>query len=131
MNRRNTIQKQLLLDAVKKLDHPTAADILEEIRRTYPSISTGTVYRNVNLLIQEGKVRRLTMPDSPDRYDIELHQHYHMTCARCGRLFNIESPYLAELDRSIEQSTGFTIQGHTIFFKGVCPLCRQQHPNTR
>ncbi len=127
MNRRNTIQKPLLFDAIQSLDHPTAAELLERIRQTYPSISMGTVYRNVNLLIEEGKVRRLAMPDSPDRYDLELHQHYHMTCAQCGQLFNIESPYLQELDRSIEQSTGFSIQSHTIFFQGICPHCREKN----
>ena len=125
MNRRYSIQKQMILDALKKLDHPTAQEILDDISRQYPHLSIGTVYRNLNLLLEGGVIRRVSFPDSSDRFDIQLHPHYHMRCTRCGGIFNIDQDYLKDVDRRIEEHTGFSIESHNILFKGVCSFCKK------
>lgn len=124
MNRRHSIQKQMILEALRKLDHPTAQEVLEEVRKQYPHISMGTVYRNLNILSDTGVLKKLSSYDSPERFDIQLHPHYHMKCTRCGRIINIDEDYMEEVDRKIEQSTGFSIESHSIFFKGICPSCK-------
>ena len=50
--KRNTIQRQLVIAAVRFLaDHPTADEVYERITMEYPDISKGTVYRNLNSLV--------------------------------------------------------------------------------
>lgn len=125
MNRRHSIQKRLILDAAKRLDHPTAKDVLQEVGGEHPHISMGTVYRNLNLLSEEGILRKHAFPGSPDRFDTRTHPHYHIECAHCGRIFDIDAEYLAEIDKRAAQSTGFLVNSHSIFFKGVCPSCQK------
>ncbi len=122
--RRNSFQRQLVMDALKSLDHPTAQDVYTEIRKIYPQMSLGTVYRNLHQLAQDDVVRRLSFPDSPDRFDIHLEPHQHICCTRCGGYFNIGEASLGNIDRKVEDATGFEIKSHRMLFSGICPACR-------
>lgn len=126
MSRRHSIQRQLISDTLKRMDHPTAQDLLEEIRKEYPYLSMGTVYRNLNLLSTEGIVRKLSCQDSADRFEICLNPHYHIQCTSCGRYFDIDATYLrGDINKKIEEITGFLVKDSNVFFTGVCPLCQE------
>ncbi len=128
MKRRNSAQKQMILDALKKLKHPTVQEVLDEVIKQYPHMSRATVYRNLHLLAEYGVIKSLTFPDSPERFDLQMSMHYHMTCTRCGEIFNIEQEYFKDIDEKIAEDTGFSIESHTIYFKGVCHLCKMNGP---
>ena len=65
-----TKQRQLILDAVMASDaHPTADELFQQIRGELPTISLATVYRNLNLLSEDGVIRKIEMPGMPDRFD--------------------------------------------------------------
>ena len=125
-NRRNTIQRSLVYEAVHRLQsHATAEEIYDEIVKQHPTISRGTVYRNLNRLAEEGEIRRLEIPGGPDRYDHRCHGHYHARCLQCGRVFDVEMVYLQDLEKAVTDAHGFAISGHDIIFTGVCPDCQQ------
>ena len=70
MEKRNTIQKQLVLDAVFRLaNHPTAEEVYAEVARSHPSVSKATVYRNLGSLSEDGLLRHIKMPGGADRFD--------------------------------------------------------------
>ena len=126
MIKRNTIQRSLVLEAVNRLQrHATAEEIYDEIVREHPHISRGTVYRNLKHLSDSGDICKLEIPDGPDRYDHRTHNHYHARCLKCGKVFDVEMPYIEDLEQSIQDSHGFVITGHEIMFKGVCPTCQK------
>lgn len=85
MEKRNTVQKQLVLQAVRELQcHPTADEVYQHVAARHPSISKATVYRNLNSLAEDGLLRRVAMPDAADRFDFTVGPHYHIKCA-CWR----------------------------------------------
>ena len=49
-------------------DHPTADMLYTDVRKEFPNISLGTVYRNLSLLSELGEIKRLTTGDGPDRF---------------------------------------------------------------
>ena len=60
MKRRNTIQKDLVLKAVQQMkSHVTADAVYEFIKKDYPTIGKGTVYRNLGILVEEGAIRKV------------------------------------------------------------------------
>ena len=122
--RRNSIQRQLVIDALKVLDHPTALEVINEIRKTYPHMSLGTAYRHFQLMAEDGIIRRLSVPDSPDRFELQTEPHQHIRCVHCGRYYDIDEASLGDLDRNVQQATGFKVVGHRVFFNGICPACR-------
>ncbi|MDD7173720.1 MAG: transcriptional repressor [Clostridiales bacterium] len=127
MMKRNTIQRTLVLEAVNQLkSHATAEEIYEAIAVSHPTVSRATVYRNLNQLAESGEIRKMAIPGGPDRYDHRCHNHYHAMCRKCRRVFDIEMPYIDDLEKSVEDAHGFAISGHDIMFRGLCPECQRK-----
>ena len=72
-------------------DHPTADMIYTSIRRDFPNISLGTVYRNLSLLVELGEIRKITT-DGADRFDAKLIPHSHFICKDCGSVLDVMIP---------------------------------------
>ena len=125
MTQRNTIQRTLVLDAVRQLhNHATAEEIYQSVVKLHPSVSRATVYRNLSRLVDDGESRRLEIPNEPDRFDHLCHQHYHVKCVKCQRIFDVDMEYLGEIESKIKDSHGFDIVGHDLVFWGICPECK-------
>lgn len=123
MERRNTKQRQIILDAVRsRCDHPTANEIFSQVSKKYPNISLGTVYRNLDILAELGEINKIKLNDA-DRFDLTVVPHNHFYCTKCKRIFDIDVPYsVKEDDRKIE---GFYIESHQTIYSGICPDCQE------
>lgn len=66
-------------------DHPTADALYASIREEFPNISLGTVYRNLNLLVETGEILKLTCGNGPDHYDGNVAPHYHFVAETADR----------------------------------------------
>ena len=124
-HRRNTRQRQVVLDELRKLiTHPTAAELYELSRRRLPRISLATVYRNLELLTQMGVIRRLERGGSEARFDGDLDQHHHVRCIRCGRVDDVHGVPADFAGGEFTSPSGYGIIGHQLEFAGICPACK-------
>ncbi len=83
--RRHTPQRQVILDELHALHtHPTAAELYALVRQRLPRISLGTVYRNLEVLCEDGLARQLPLAGADTRYDGQVHRHDHVRCTACG-----------------------------------------------
>lgn len=123
MNYRKTIQRDLVLEAVQQLNHPTADDVYLAVTAKHPTISRGTVYRNLGLLVTQGVLRKVELAGGADHYDITLQNHYHITCRGCGNVIDAQLPYQAGLERTIGDTQGYVVDEHDISLRGFCPAC--------
>lgn len=120
---RNTRQRALVLEAVRSLhNHPTSADVYDAVREKHPSISRATVYRNLNVLTEQGEVLHIPVAGGADRYDFRCDCHYHAICRECGVVYDVEMPSESLLS-SVRDTHGFQIEGFDIIFTGLCPDC--------
>lgn len=127
MIRRTTIQKKLVLDAVNSLrNHATANEIYECVSAEHPNISKGTVYRNLNCLVEEREIRKLEVSGDPERFDHICTTHYHVRCSKCGQVFDVDMDVISDLKDRIKDKHGFEFLDHDIIFKGVCPNCQKK-----
>lgn len=125
MKRRNTIQRNLVLEAIHTMkSHVTAEEVFEFIRKKHPHIGKGTIYRNLGILAEEGEIRRVEIPDGPDRFDFTLKDHYHVRCIRCGEVFDVTMDVLSDLMSKVRGPQGMEFLDYDISFKGICPDCR-------
>lgn len=136
MERRNTIQKDLVLKTVLELKHHlTAEEVYEFIKKDHPRIGKGTVYRNLGILAEEGAIRKVEVPNGPDRFDFTLKNHYHVKCIICKELFDVDMDVdaLPDLKEKIHDTHGIQFLDYDILFKGICPSCRnvQSHQATK
>ena len=126
MKNRNTIQRTLVLEAVNTLRcHATADEVYEAIVKEHPTVSKATVYRNLNLLSEMGEIRKMEIPGGPDRFDHRCHDHCHVRCEICGRVFDVDMDYVSGLEKGIRDTHGFAFTGYDILFRGICPECRK------
>lgn len=70
--------------------HPTVETVYFHIKKTIPDISLGTVYRNLNLLADQKKIRRLDIGDGCVHYDGQMIPHHHFVCDVCGQIQDIQ-----------------------------------------
>jgi Fe2+ or Zn2+ uptake regulation protein len=125
MSTRNTVQRNLILESVGELhNHPTAEDVYKKVSMEYPSISKATVYRNLKQLARMGKVKKIESAGLSDHYDHQCHDHYHVLCTTCNKVFDVEMDFLTDLIDRVNDKEGFVIDSHDIMFKGTCPKCR-------
>ena len=84
-------QRELVMQTVQNLcDHPTAEEIYDTAAKECPGLSLGTVYRNLNSLVEAGRVRRVSIPGQADRFDHTLAWHSHLYCTVCGGVTDAE-----------------------------------------
>ena len=126
MEKRNTIQKELILQAVKSLkNHASAEEIYQFIAAQYPNIGKATVYRNLNVLSEEGKILKIEIPNGADHYDHQTFEHYHVLCVKCEKVFDVDIPLQNDLIGKIGDKHGFDFLNYEILFKGICPECKK------
>jgi len=123
--RRNTPQRRVIHEELCRLDtHPTAAEIYGAVRLRLPRVSLGTVYRNLDVLYEDGLINRLEFSGAETRYDGTMKPHSHVRCTSCGRLADVFDP-AAQLPASPPaELAGFLVTGHRLEYRGVCPACR-------
>jgi Fur family peroxide stress response transcriptional regulator len=127
MQRRETRQREAILDILRHTDsHPTADWIYDEVRKIIPNISKGTVYRNLNILQDEGEISELRLSGTASRYDGRQENHYHFRCEKCGRVFDLDEPVDRKLDERVAKKTGFKVSHHRLEFRGLCKECQQK-----
>lgn len=124
---RNTLQRRLVLEIVREnLNHPTADEIYHLAREREPTISKGTVYRNLSVLSELGEIRKLYMPVGPDHYDFNMSSHYHFICRKCYKVVDANIPYNDDLNGASAQLPGYKTEWHRLILVGLCPECAKQ-----
>lgn len=123
-------QRELIFNTVLwSNDHPTAEMVYNVVRKEIPNISLGTVYRNLNQLVEHNMLKKVFMPGESDRFDKTLEHHNHVYCEQCHQVFDIPVSNLAKINQAIEHEIGFRILSHDIIFKGVCKDCAKREYN--
>lgn len=121
--KRYSRQRELIYNTVLgSKEHPTAEMVYQWLKPANPNLSLGTVYRNLNLLAEEGILIRMPFP--VERYDGDIRPHSHFRCKVCGRVYDLMLDHDPAIDRlASEAAPGFQVEGHDLTFTGVCPEC--------
>ena len=126
--RRNTIQKDSVLRAVNEMKrHATTEEVYEFIKKEHPTIGKGTVYRNLDILAEEGELRKIEVPDGPNRFDFILKKHYHVRCVKCGEISDVDMDVISDLLERIHNTHGIEFLDYDILFKGICLKCKEKN----
>ena len=116
-------QRELILREVRsRTDHPTAEMLCTALRAESPRLSLGTVYRDLNTLVERGDIRRVSVPGGADRFDGELTPHQHLYCRRCHK---VESLYIPaqRLQDFIDACPGIRAESYSLMAFGLCSDC--------
>lgn len=106
-------------------EHPSAEMVYNDLRPEIPGLSLGTVYRNLKLLEELGKIRRVTSYQGTERYDAICGDHAHFLCQRCGMLQDLSCADSLQIRQAIHLKGGYTVSKLDITITGICPNCAE------
>lgn len=122
-----TPQRVVILEAIYKLNnHPTADNIIEYIRESHPNIATGTVYKVLETLVENGLIKKVTTDKDIMRYDGIVEKHHHLYSTECDL---IEDYMDEELDKLLKNHfknkniKGFKIEDIVLQIRGTFDKC--------
>ena len=110
--------------------HVTVSQISEYLSKQGKHIGVTTIYRHLDKLLDNDLVRKYSLgPGECSCYqyaggDKDCHEHFHLVCEKCGRLFHLECEHLSELKGHILEEHGFTVDPFKTVFYGLCSDCR-------
>lgn len=95
---RVTPQRIAIYEAILKLNnHPTADDIAAHIKLDHPNIATGTVYKVLDSLVENGLIKKVKTEKDVMRYDAILENHHHLYDAGSNRIADYYNGEINEL----------------------------------
>jgi len=122
-----TPQRVVILEAIYKLNnHPAAENIIEYIRESHPNIATGTVYKVLETLIENGLIKKVTTDKDIMRYDGIVEKHHHLYCTECDLIKDYMDE---ELDKLLQNHfknkniKGFKIEDIVLQIRGTFDKC--------
>lgn len=121
---RMTQQREIILEELRKYNgHPSADELFAKVKKRLARISLATVYRNLEILSEAGKVTKIEISGRQKRFDSQLGHHNHVYCLGCHKVDNIELGRKSALDFKPSDYKGYAVEGYRIEFKGFCPDC--------
>ncbi|MGI8563429.1 MAG: Fur family transcriptional regulator [Candidatus Dormibacter sp.] len=108
--------------------HAWALDeLLDSVRTHVPGADYSTVFRAVTMLERSGEVNRVEVGDGKARYEPNQEHHEHIRCRDCGQVAQVPGCVLLAAESEIAGATGFQVDGHSLLFSGVCPICQRKN----
>ena len=93
-----TPQRIAILDAIYSLNnHPTAEMIMDYIKDTHPGVSSATIYKVLDALVDKQLIRRVKTEKEIKRYDGILKNHHHLYCSESKEIKDYMNEELDEL----------------------------------
>ncbi len=102
--------------------HPSARWVYDELKDEIPNLSLGTVYRNIALFKEQGKIISVANVDGEERIDADVSDHAHFVCECCCNVYDLHSSELSPLEKELAQK-GFEIKRKNVVFHGLCCEC--------
>lgn len=127
MYTRNTKQKSIIIDTLKEdKTHPTIKQLYSNVNKKSQTLGQATVYRTVNKLLSDGKIKKIVDINGLDHYDADCNPHYHLECKKCHRIIDIYDNRYERVIKDIERKYFVKIDNSNIVFEGVCKSCNEE-----
>jgi Fur family ferric uptake transcriptional regulator len=121
---RMTPQRQLVLDAVRALDHATPEQICAHVQRTAPAVNITTIYRTLDLLDRIGLIRHTHLGHGAPTYSAREHEHVHLVCHQCGAVVEVPTELMDGLAGQLTDRFGFALDVSHLALSGLCSTCQ-------
>lgn len=110
--------------------HPTAQDMYERLRPSFPSMSFATVYNTLDALARAGLAGIVRLPGKRGdaaRFDPNTTAHHHAVCDGCGAVLDIAAGTLSPTPASVKKlrraAPGFSVRAVERIYRGYCARC--------
>ena len=104
-------------------EHPSAEVVYQQVKKRFPMISLGTVYKTLERFHDVGLIQKVSPLTEVARYDATTSPHIHMVCLKCQSIQDVDEPVM-ELKLPLQATNGFKVMSQQIILQGYCGHCR-------
>ena len=118
---RAAILEEIILD----LGHRECEDIYLALKQNGEHVSRATVYRTLDILVQNDLARKMELGDGSARYESKMgnEHHDHLICTSCGTILEFVNQDIEDLQDKIAKNYNFTLKRHIHQLFGLCKEC--------
>lgn len=123
---RITPQREMIVEAVAHSGrHMTAEEVFAEVQARSRAVNVATVYRTLDLLVEEGLVSRADLGSGRVVYATAQHgPHIHLVCRHCGQVVDADAALFGPLFDLIHDQYGFACGPQHFAIYGLCADCQ-------
>jgi Fur family ferric uptake transcriptional regulator len=122
---RITPQREMIIEALAHSSHHvTAEGIYAQVHARARAVNIATIYRTLDLLVEQGMASRAGLQDGRVVYAASNHgPHLHLVCRACGCAIDASQEMLAALEVQLRQHYGFAADLQHLTIAGLCSAC--------
>jgi len=106
-------------------EHPTADTVHLNVKKVFPNVSLGTVYRNLSLLTDIGEAIKISTPEGRDRFDGNPAPHNHFYCTNCNCVLDLDldMTHIHQINEVAAGCFNGVVESSVTMFYGKCGDC--------
>lgn len=121
-------QREALLTLLRSThSHPSADWLYENLRKEFPNISLGTVYRNLAVLADSGEIMKIQTSSNKEHFDGFTDKHHHFVCRGCDKIFDVSIDGIEKAEKQAAEKLDADVEGSSLVFYGICKECSQNN----
>jgi len=105
------------------MDHPSAEEIYQQVRKRFPMISLGTVYKTLERFHEVGLIQKVSPLTEVARYEANVSPHHHLICLECQTIQDFGDADM-DVNVSLPEGNGFEVLRSQVVLQGFCAHCR-------
>ena len=119
-----TPQRVEIAHALDLHGHLSIEHLYELLKKRFNSISLATIYKNINIMIENRFIQEVKIPNAKSVYELTKVKHSHLVCDRCSKVEDIELD-LDALCATASKYSHFQINSANLVFSGICQECQK------
>jgi len=121
-NLKATKQRVGILSIMENMGHINIEDLYTKIKKSFPSISLATLYKNMHLMLKNRLLTEVSITNSKTMYEITKDAHAHMHCQICNDVVDVDFEF-QPINENFKNDKGFILKDTQIIFSGICKNC--------
>lgn len=122
-NLKATPQRVAMASVLHVDGHISIESLYEVMIGKFSSISLATIYKNINLMLENSFIQEVKIPHAKSVYELTKDNHSHIVCEKCGEVSDISLDLNTVIDNATKKSN-FKIGKTNLVFSGVCKNCQ-------
>lgn len=117
-----TPQRLAICDALHKYGHLNVEELYALLLKDFNSLSLATIYKNINLMMENYFVKEIKLPDAKSVYELVKDSHAHMICEKCKKVEDIDLDMQDIIKQTLKKSN-FIVNSADLVLSGICSKC--------
>ena len=122
-NLKATPQRLAITDVLYTNGHITIESLYELMVKKFNSISLATIYKNVNLMLENTFIQEVKIPNAKSVYELTKEAHSHLACEECGSIEDI-TLNVEQVIATLSQISDFKVNSSNLVLTGSCKKCQ-------